>query len=68
VEAARALLSNHPGMAEVLARDWRKAGWVYARFGITEGQFRRGMVSPEGESIDPTGSILRGEFSLEKCR
>jgi len=55
-------------MAEVLARDWRKAGWVYARFGITEGQFRRGMVSPEGESIDPTGSILRGEFSLEKCR
>jgi YVTN family beta-propeller protein len=30
-------------MTKTLARDWRKAAWFYARFGITEGQFRLGV-------------------------
>jgi len=43
VKAARALVATTSGMAETLARDWRKAAWFYARFGITEGQFRNGV-------------------------
>ncbi|MGA8536866.1 MAG: hypothetical protein WB789_05680, partial [Thermoplasmata archaeon] len=54
VKSARALVATTPGMAEALARDWRKAAWFYARFGITEGQFRRG-VPPADE--DSTGSL-----------
>jgi len=33
------------GVAETLLRDWRRAAWFYARFGITEGQFRSGGPS-----------------------
>jgi len=47
VKAARALVAATPGMAETLARDWRKAAWLYARFGITEGQFRFGVAALE---------------------
>ena len=28
--------------AEALAPDWRKATWFYARFGVTEGEYRSG--------------------------
>jgi hypothetical protein len=50
VKAARALVATTPGMAETLARDWRKAAWFYARFEITEGMFRHGVavISEEG--------------------
>jgi len=50
VKAARALVANSPCMAETLARDWRKATWFYARFGITEGQFRFGVARGEEEA------------------
>ena len=33
-------VATHPGMAETLRGDWRKAAWFYARFGITERNFR----------------------------
>jgi len=46
VKAARALVATTRGMAETLARDWRKAAWFYARFGITEGQYRHGVSIP----------------------
>ncbi len=46
VKAARAVVATHPGMAEVLASDWRKAAWFHARFGVTEGQFRNGIRAP----------------------
>jgi hypothetical protein len=36
VKAARAKVATTSGMAETLARDWRKAAWFYARFGISE--------------------------------
>ena len=42
VKAARAVVATTRGLAELLARDWRKAARFYARFGITEGMFRRG--------------------------
>jgi hypothetical protein len=50
VKAARELVATTPGLAETLARDWRKGAWFYSRFGITEGQFRQG-VPPFG--VDP---------------
>ncbi len=40
VNAARAMVATTPSMAETLARDWRKAAWFYARFGITEAKCR----------------------------
>jgi hypothetical protein len=43
VKAARALVATTQGMSVMLARDWRKAAWFYARFGITEGLFRHGL-------------------------
>ncbi len=42
VKAARAVVATHPGMAETLRREWRKAAWFYARLGITEEQLRSG--------------------------
>ena len=51
-------------MAETLARDWRKAAWFYARFGITEARFRTGIPADAMEAIDnpPIGpNMLQGE-------
>lgn len=46
VKAARALVSSTPGLAEILAGDWRKAARFYARFGTSEHSYRYGV--PEG--------------------
>jgi hypothetical protein len=35
----------------MLTRDWRKAAWFYARFGITEGQFRNGVPGKLAEDV-----------------
>ena len=43
VKAARAVVATTLGLAETLARDWRKASRFYARFEITEAQFRHGV-------------------------
>ena len=43
VKAARALVSCTLGLAEKLARDWRKAARFYDRFGVTESQFLHGV-------------------------
>ncbi len=51
VKAARALVATTPGLAETLARDWRRAALLYARFGITESQFRHG-VPASGDTLD----------------
>ncbi len=50
VKAARAVVATTPGLAEVLASDWRKAARFYARFEITEDTFRRGVADSAGES------------------
>jgi hypothetical protein len=58
VKAERAMVATHPGMAETFRGDWRKAAWFYARFGITEGQFCRGVPSlatGEGIGLDTSG-------------
>lgn len=43
VKAARAVVTSTPGLAETLASDWRMAARFYARFGVTEVMFRRGV-------------------------
>jgi hypothetical protein len=43
VKAARALLGTTPGLADTLHADWMKAAAFYARFGISEAQFRHGV-------------------------
>ncbi len=42
-KAARAVVATTPGLADVLQRDWQKAARFYARFGVTEAQFRQGV-------------------------
>jgi hypothetical protein len=58
VKRARAAVASTPGLAEILASDWRKAARFYARIGITESQFRLGAdVNAEGEGdMDNSGS------------
>jgi hypothetical protein len=53
VKAARAMVATTPGMAETLARDWRRAAWFYGRFGITEIQYRDGV--PLADVDPPSG-------------
>jgi hypothetical protein len=45
VKAARALVSGTPGLAETLASDTINAANFYARFAITETQFRHGVAT-----------------------
>ncbi|MGA8604801.1 MAG: hypothetical protein WB788_07060 [Thermoplasmata archaeon] len=47
VKAVRALVATTPGLAETLQRDWQRAAWFYARFGITESQFIHGIPAAE---------------------
>jgi hypothetical protein len=61
VKAARAAIATTPGLAETLARDWRKAARFYARFGITEAMFRHGaaICGPGGETSLPASESYR---------
>jgi len=52
VKPARAAISSTPGAEEVLRRDWVKAARFYAKFGITEAQFRHGVPSLDCLSQD----------------
>ena len=45
VKRARAVVASSPGLAEVLAGDWRKAAMFYARLDNTEALFRSGVTS-----------------------
>jgi hypothetical protein len=47
VKAARAALSTNPGAQEALRADWRREAAFYARFGITQAQFRHGVPRTE---------------------
>ena len=55
VKAARATVARAPGLAEILACDWRKAAHFYARFGITETRFRQGVVEGSRCEVSPVG-------------
>jgi hypothetical protein len=51
VKRARAVVASTPGLAEILATDWRRVASFYARHGITETAFQSGVRDglPEGE-------------------
>jgi hypothetical protein len=49
VKAARALVTATPGLCDTLSRDWRRAARFYARFGISEAQFRHGVRESDSE-------------------
>jgi hypothetical protein len=62
VKMARAVVSTTPGLAEILARDWRRAARFYARFGITEAMFRHGV---EGNSYNSAADRLSTETGAD---
>ena len=47
VKAARAAITAVPGGKDTFAGDWRKAAVFYARWGVTEAQFRHGVLGSE---------------------
>jgi hypothetical protein len=61
VKHARAVVASTPGLAETLQSNWQKAAWFYARFEITEAQFRHGVPATCPEDVDtcqPSPSVL----------
>ncbi len=59
VKRARAVIAATPGLADVLATDPRRAVILYARWGITDDQFRNGVPSEIhlGSSLDAPDSL-----------
>jgi hypothetical protein len=56
VKAARAAVSTSPGVDVVLRQDWVRAAQFYAKFGITEQEFRHGApAADDGEGLLPEG-------------
>ena len=47
VKAARAAITAVPGGKDALAGDWQEAAAFYARWGVTEAQFRHGVLGSE---------------------
>ena len=47
VKATWAVVAATSGLAETLARDWRKAARFYARFRVTEGASQHGVAEQE---------------------
>jgi hypothetical protein len=69
VKHARAVVATTTGLAETLARDWRKAERFYARFGVTESMFRLGVRSETVPDFNQTGSDpLSGLDGLAESR
>jgi hypothetical protein len=61
VKMARAVVSTTLGLGETLARDWQKAARFYARFRVTEAQFRYGVRDAPGDEADNPAS----QFGLQ---
>jgi len=55
VKRARAVIATTPGLGEILARDWRRAVMLYARFGVTEEWVRNGVKGPCTGDCEPRG-------------
>ena len=70
VKRARAVVASTPGLVEVLASDWKKAAWFFARFGVTEALFRNGIPPVVTGADGPPGALgfLREPFEDERVR
>ena len=57
-EAARAVVSNTPGLSETPHADWRKPAMFYPKFGLTGGMFGEGVpVADRTQSAKSLSSI-----------
>jgi hypothetical protein len=69
VKLARAVVSRTPGLAAILATDWRKAARFYARFGIAEAMFRHGVPPGSHEQeVDLPNLAWPPAFELSKLK
>jgi hypothetical protein len=68
VKVARATISANPDAAEVLRQDWVKAARFYARFGLTEAMFRRGIPLDEALGTDVSGLQQSPEGGTSEVR
>jgi hypothetical protein len=57
VKAARAALGAVPGATGLLRADWRREAAFYARFGISQAQFRNGVPEKEFTIVDSSPSV-----------
>jgi hypothetical protein len=67
VKVARAVVSSTPGLAEILAADWKKAAFFYTRFRVSEAQLRHGIPggeTTEGEVTEPL--ISPNDWTVER--
>ena len=51
VKAARAVIARAPGLSDLLASDWGRAAWFYARFGVNEQFMRHGVTGMADEDF-----------------
>jgi hypothetical protein len=69
VKRARAVVASTPGLAEALATDWSKAALFYARFGVTEAQFRHGVPTEVSAGVaDPIRSVFVSVHGIAELR
>jgi hypothetical protein len=68
VKVARAAISANPDAAEVLRQGWVKAARFYARFGLTEAMFRRGIPLEEALGTDVSGLQQSPEGGTSEVR
>ena len=67
VKVAMSVVARTPGLAQILAKDWRKAARFYVRFGVTEEMFRCGgsRDAPTGQGV--TDAFCRPVSSLTEA-
>jgi hypothetical protein len=68
LKAARAMVAETPGLAETLARDWRKAARFYARFEISGAALRMRVSGEVRSKWAPTQSIQSSPDELLRSR
>lgn len=64
VKAARAVVSNTPGLAETLVSDWRKAARFCARFGVMDEMFWHGLLADAVARERPADALRQSMNAL----
>ncbi|NNN16801.1 MAG: hypothetical protein HKL79_00320, partial [Thermoplasmata archaeon] len=68
VKAARAVIARTSGLAEVLARDWRRATRFYARYGVTERLVRHGVPAVASTDQDLAERVGSSSIWMAEAR
>ena len=64
VKRARAVVAGTPGLAKILAEDWRKAARFYARHRITEHAFCYGVAAVLDQAVVSQGEQPRSAWQI----